>query len=75
MYIGSASDGSLTYLDIIALLSFLVGLENLDLNIAQEDLDRQTKELDARLREQIKDIHNHLQKQDEKLDRILGDRT
>ena len=60
MNIGSGSDGQLTFLDIVALLSFYIGLENLDLNIGQSDLDRQTQELDARLRENIKDIHDHL---------------
>ena len=71
--LGSGDNGELTFLDFISLLSFWIGIENLELNIAQEDLDRQTQELDARLRERIKDIHDHLQKQDEKLDRILGE--
>ena len=74
MNIGSASDGNLTFLDIIALLSFYIGLENLDLNIGQSDLDRQTGELDAKLRVNIKDIHDHLRMQDEKLDKLLGER-
>ena len=74
MNIGSASDGNLTVLDIIALLSFYIGLENLDLNIGQSDLDRQTGELDAKLRDNIKDIHDHLRMQDEKLDKLLGER-
>ena len=74
MNIGSASDGNLTFLDIIALLSFYIGLENLNLNIGQSDLDRQTGELDAKLRENIKDIHDHLRMQDEKLDKLLGER-
>ena len=74
MNIGSASDGNLTFLDIIALLSFYIGLENLDLNIGQSDLDRQTGELDAKLRDNIKDIHDHLRMQDEKLDKLLGER-
>ena len=74
MNIGSASDVNLTFLDIIALLSFYIGLENLDLNIGQSDLDRQTGELDAKLRDNIKDIHDHLRMQDEKLDKLLGER-
>ena len=75
MNIGSGSNGQLTFLDIVALLSFYIGLENLDLNIGQSDLDRQTQELDARLRENIKDIHDHLRMQDEKLDKLLGEKT
>ena len=57
-------------LDSIAIVSFLVGLQNLDLNIAQEDLDNQTKELDRRLREVVDNIHEHLQEQDKKIDMI-----
>jgi hypothetical protein len=41
------------------------------LNIAQEDLDDQTQELDARLRAVVDDIQRHLQAQDAKIDKIL----
>lgn len=58
-------------MDLVSLISFCVGLQNLDLNIAQEDLDRQTQELDRRLRSVVDDIHNHLQEQDIKIDTIL----
>ena len=63
--------GELTLLDVLSIISFCVGLENLDLNLAQEDLDNQTQELDRRLRMVVDDIHAHLKMQDEKIDRIL----
>ena len=69
--IGSGENGDLTFIDIISLISFWVGLENLDLNVAQEDLDNQTQELDRRLREVVDNIHEHLQEQDRKIDLIL----
>ena len=69
----SGENGSLTFLDLLTIISFCVGLQNLDLNIAQDDLDKQTKELDRRLREVVDDIHQHLQVQDAKLDRILSE--
>ena len=69
----SGENGSLTFLDLLTIISFCVGLQNLDLNIAQDDLDKQTKELDRRLREVVDDIHQHLQVQDAKLDRILAE--
>ena len=53
------------FLDTLAVASFILGLENLELNIAQEDLDNQTKELDRSLREVVDDIHAHLKRQDE----------
>ena len=69
--LGSGDNGELTFIDIISIISFIVGLENLDLNVAQEDLDNQTQELDRRLREVVDNIHTHLQDQDAKIDRIL----
>ena len=68
---GSGDNGEITFLDILAIMSFCIGLQNLDLNIAQEDLDNQTQELDARLRKVVDDIHKHLQEQDIKIDRLL----
>lgn len=70
--IGSGENGELTFLDIISIISFCVGLQNLDLNLAQEDLDAQTQELDRRLREVVDDIHSHLSVQDTKLNMILN---
>lgn len=70
--LGSGSNGEWTFLDVISLISFCVGLQNLDLNISQENLDNQTQELDTRLRNVVDDIHNHLTAQDEKIDKILG---
>ena len=69
--LGSGSDGEWTFIDIISLIGFCVGLQNLDLNISQENLDNQTQELDAKLHEVVNDIHNHLALQDEKINRIL----
>ena len=69
--LGSGSDGEWTFIDIISLIGFCVGLQNLDLNISQENLDNQTQELDAKLPEVVNDIHNHLALQDEKINRIL----
>ena len=69
--LGTGSNGEWTFLDLISLISFCVGLQNLDLNISQENLDNQTQELDARLHKVVDDIHNHLAVQDQKLNKIL----
>ena len=68
---GSGKNGELTFIDILSILSFFVGLQNLDLNVEQADLDDQTQELDKRLRNVVDDIHRHLQEQDKKIDEIL----
>lgn len=60
MNIGSGTNGEITFLDAIGIMSFLIGVQNLDLNITQDDMQYV-----------LADIHNHLQQQDEKIDRIL----
>lgn len=74
--IGSGANGELTWLDLLNVLSFYIGLKNLDLNIDQNDMDRQTKEIDERANELVHDaiteIHQHLEMQDKKIDKILS---
>ena len=64
MTVGSGSNGELTLLDIITIISFYVGLENLDLNITQDDVQQATDKV-------LNEIHSHLEKQDRKIDKIL----
>ena len=71
MNLGSGSQGEWTFIDLISVISFIVGLQNLDLNITEQDITNQTQELDRRLREVVDDIHKHLQMQDDKIDKIL----
>ena len=61
----------INFIDALSIASFLISLQNLDLNLAQEDLDNQTQELDKSLRKVVDDIHNHLAVQDVKLNTIL----
>ena len=73
--IGSGTNGELTALDILNVLSFIIGLKNLDLNIDQNDMDNQTREIGKRASElvnnAIAEIHQHLEKQDQKISLIL----
>ena len=69
---GSGDNGEITFLDLIAILGFFVGLQNLDMNISQNDLQRTEEGLNKALRKEVEAIHNHLQAQDEKIDKILG---
>ena len=57
------SNEQLNLIDLLSILSFLIALENLDMNITQSDLDDKTKLL-------LDEIHGHLEKQDEMLQRI-----
>ena len=75
MMLGTGEGGELTFLDLVALLSFFVGVINLDMNVTQNDVQEQTKDLDERFTAATKaalaEIHDHLQKQDHKIDQIL----
>lgn len=61
--------------DILSILSFVIGLENLELNITQNDLQEQTADIDKKVNEHINtalsDIHRHLEEQDRKLEILL----
>ena len=68
------NDGQLDFLDWISVMSFYIGLLNLDMNITQNDIADQTAEIDKRvnehLHEVLNEIHTHLQEQDIKLSEI-----
>lgn len=60
-----------SFIDAISIVSFLVGLQNLEMNITQEDMQKTEDHLAASLRAEVTEIHRHLTEQDEKIDRIL----
>lgn len=64
MMFGSAPNGEMTFLDIISLMSFMVGIQNLDMNITQEDVQNTADQI-------LREIHSHLEEQDEKINQIL----
>ena len=75
MTIGSGDNGNLTFLDIVSLMGFFIGVLNLDANITQSDMQEQTQDLDERFtiatKVALAEIHYHLQEQDNKLNEIL----
>ena len=74
--LGSGDNGEWTFLDVLTLISFIVGLQNLDMNITQEDMANTTAELDAKVDAKfsraLDEIHSHLELQDHKIDDILN---
>lgn len=72
---GNGINGEWTFLDIITLISFVIGLQNLEMNIDQNDMQSQTKEInqtaDKRVNKLLNEIHAHLEEQDKKLDLLL----
>lgn len=64
-------DKQFDFLDSLAVLSFLIALQNLDLNTTQTDIQSQTETLDKSLRKQVEEIHAHLERQDKLLKELL----
>ena len=59
------------FLDIITLISFCISLQNLELNISQDDLQKQEEHFNEALRQNVEEIHRHLEEQDRKLNKLL----
>ena len=58
------------FLDILTLMSFVISLENLDLNVTQEDAQNLEKNMDEKMNRLLNEIHAHLKAQDKKIDEI-----
>ena len=71
MTIGTGDNGELTLLDWVALLSFFIALQNLDLNLDQQDKQDLENDLTKESQNLLDEIHGHLTDQDRKIDQIL----
>lgn len=69
--LGSGEGGQWTFLDMITLISFMVGVMNLEENLTQGDKQDLMQEFDTKASSLLKEIHSHLEDQDNKLDQIL----
>lgn len=69
--LGSGENGQFTFLDIVSVLSFFIGLENLDANLTQSDKQELQHDLIEITNKLLTEIHSHLQDQDDKLDKLL----
>ena len=64
-------DGELTILDLLNIMSFFIGLMNLQENLTQGDKQELMSETDKQTSIILKEIHSHLEQQDIKLDKLL----
>lgn len=71
MSLGSGNNGEFTFLDCVSILSFLIGVENLDMNLTQEDAQELQRQLSEKTDLLLNEIHGHLEEQDMKLDTIM----
>ena len=69
--LGSGEQGEFTFIDLLAIASFWVGIENLDLNLTQEDKQDLQQDLADKSEILLREIHTHLEEQDKKLDKII----
>lgn len=62
----------LSFLDLINVASFCIGLMNLDENLTQGDKQDLMQRFNDQTEIVLKEIHQHLQEQDQKIDLILA---
>lgn len=61
----------LTFLDILNIASFLIGIENLEMNLDQNDKQDLQQNLSEATDKLLAEVHAHLETQDKKIDEIL----
>jgi hypothetical protein len=71
MNLGSGLQGEFTFMDLLGILSFLVGIQNLNENLTQNDKSDLQHDLAQQTKNIIGEIHQHLEEQDKKLDYII----
>jgi len=69
--LGSGENGEFTFLDTLGILSFIIGTMNFNENLTQGDKQDLLEEFSTKADVLLKEIHSHLEKQDNKLDKIL----
>lgn len=69
---GSGQNGQLTFIDLLSMMSFLIGLMNLEENLTQGDKQDLMTELDEKTSALLTEIHDHLTDQDIKLAKIIA---
>ena len=70
--LGSGPNGQLTFLDIVSLISFYIGVENLNENLSQSDKQDLLANLNNISKLLLDKLQTHLENQDKKLDLILA---
>ena len=65
------NNNQFTFLDTLNVLSFYVGMLNLEQNLTQNDKQEIENTFTQQLNAVLVEIHNHLEQQDEKINMIL----
>lgn len=59
------------FLDLLNIMSFCIGVMNLNSNMTQNDKQDLQKQLNEGINSLLKEVHAHLQEQDNKIDKIM----
>ena len=70
MNLSNNVNNQLTFLDLLNVASFVIGLENLNANLTQNDKADLQKDLARKTSAVVSEIHIHLEAQDSKLKEI-----
>lgn len=65
-------DRQMDFIDLLSVASFVIALENLDMNITQEDMAEASAKIDRSVKKEIENVHEHLAIQDAKLNLIIS---
>lgn len=65
-------DNDIEFLDILSIIGFVIGLKNYSESLTQRDKQDLVYDLNQKTDILLKDIHEHLRQQDEKIDKILN---
>ena len=71
MFNGNNNNGGLGPLDALNVMSFIIGVMNLEQNMTQNDKQELESQFDTKVDQLLKEIHAHLQEQDNKIDIIM----
>ena len=64
-------DNQFEFLDVLNFLSFIIGVINLQENLTQSDKQELLNQFGTQTHTILKEIHTHLEQQDDKIDNIL----
>ena len=64
----------LDFIDLLSIMSFVIGIMNLDENVTQSDKQELMKELDNKTNKLLTELKKELNYQNELLERILNDK-
>ena len=65
------NNGGLGPLDALNVMSFIIGVMNLEQNMTQNDKQELESQFNTKVDQLLKEIHAHLQEQDNKIDIIM----